>query len=62
MNASDFPDPLPEPSPDDADFTAPEPDAVAPRSRAVTRIGMTILSEPTVVLTDPPAMLGGHTW
>jgi len=50
--------------PDDSDPAVPPPDADAPRSRAGTPVAVPLLSEPVVVLTDPPAIFGGasHTW
>jgi len=49
--------------PDDTDPAAPS-DADAPRSRAATAVAVPLLSEPAVVLKDPPAIFGGasHTW
>ena len=53
-----------EPTPSDGDLAADETDLRPPRSGAVTRFAVNILKEPDVVLTDPPAILGGasHTW
>ena len=64
MNATDAPDHQPEPAADDLPVPAPESHADVPSSRAVTPIGMTILGEPPILLTDPPTIIGGasHTW
>lgn len=64
MNPRDSADPQPASPTDGQDIPRVEPDAPAPRSKAGTPIEVPILSEPTVVLTDPPALLGGasHTW
>jgi hypothetical protein len=63
MNPHENSEPL-EPSSDDSDFPAREPDADAPKSRAGTPVAVPLLSEPVVVLKDPPAIFGGasHTW
>jgi hypothetical protein len=60
----DFVDSQPEPSPDDSGFLSPESDARPARSNVVTRFAETLLTEPDVILTDPPAIFGGasHTW
>ena len=64
MNPQDSVHPLPEPSLADAELPQREPEAPPPRSKAVTPITVKILSEPDVVLDDPPAIFGGgsHTW
>ena len=56
-------DPQAEPVEDDAEPATPR-DPRPPRSGAVARIAVAILSEPDVVLDDPPAIFGGasHTW
>jgi hypothetical protein len=64
MDDRDPIDSQPEPIPHDADIVAPEAGARSVRSGAVARISVAILSEPDVVLDDPPAIFGGasHTW
>jgi hypothetical protein len=54
----------PEPSPSGADLPERLTDPPPPKSKAVTQIPTTVLSEPVVVLDDPPAIFGGasHTW
>jgi hypothetical protein len=53
-----------EPSSSESDHPAREPDAAAPRAKAGTPVAVPLLSEPVVVLKDPPAIFGGasHTW
>ena len=53
-----------EPIPTDGDVAADDAERLRETSGAVTRFPINILREPDVVLTDPPAILGGasHTW
>ncbi len=64
MNPRDSADPRPEPSPGETDLSCREPEVCPPRPKAGTPIEVPILSEPPVVLKDPPAIYGGasHTW
>ena len=57
-------DDRPEPPPEGADLPQREPEAPPPKSTAGTPITVKILTEPDVVLDDPPAIFGGgsHTW
>jgi hypothetical protein len=60
-NPADAPPELPL---DVAGLAEPETEVPPPRSGAVARVSVSILSEPDVVLDDPPAIFGGasHTW